>query len=81
MDELLAGYEQEYRLSNLEEDFNNTLGASIAAEVNMVKEASKMQMEMAMRKEASLTHGDSIDNYMDVGQCERAMLKIDKSKS
>ena len=68
-------------MSNFEEDFNNTLGASIAAEVNMVKEASKMQMELAIQKEASLTHGDSIDNYMDVGQCERAMHKIDRSKS
>ena len=53
-------------------------GASIAAEVNMLKQASQQQMDLAMRKEASLTHADSIDNYMDMDQCERAERKIDR---
>ena len=38
-------------------------------------------MQVALKKEASLTHGESIDNFMDMEQCELAMKKIDRQKS
>lgn len=37
-------------------------------------------MENALKKEASLVHGESIDNYMDIESCEAAMKKIDRKK-
>ena len=77
MNDLLAGYEDQFKIKNVI-DFDNAKGATIAAEVNMLKQASEQQMDLAMRKEQSLTHGESIDNYMDMDQCERAEKKIDR---
>ena len=39
MNDLLAGYEDQFKISNVI-DFDNTKGATIAAEVNMLKQAS-----------------------------------------
>ena len=47
MDELLKGYESQFNIS----DFDASTGATIASEVNMLKQASQQQMDLAMRKE------------------------------
>ena len=50
MDDLLAGYEDQFKITN-SIDFDNTKGTTIAAEVNMLKQASAQQLDLAMRKE------------------------------
>ena len=77
MDDLLSGYEDQFDIKGVI-DFDKTKGATIAAEVNMLKQASEQQLDIAMRKEQSLSHGESIDNFMDMDQCERAEKKIDR---
>ena len=41
--------------------FEKTKGATIAQEVNLIKQASQQNMELALKKEASLAHGEAID--------------------
>ena len=63
MNDLLAGYEEDLGIAEAEEpsDFNDPTGASIAHEVNLLKQVSEQQMETALRHEMSLSHGESID--------------------
>ena len=37
-------------------------------------------MEVALKREASLAHGDAIDQYMEVDQCEILEKRIERSK-
>ena len=38
-------------------------------------------MAMALKTEASLSHGESIDQYMDTQKCETLVAQIDKQKA
>ena len=63
MNDLLAGYEEDLGIAEAEEpsDFGESNGASVAREVNLLKQVSEQQMETALRHEMSLSHGESID--------------------
>ena len=47
-------------------------------EVNLLKQSSVVQMDIAFKREASLSRAEAIDEYMDLSQCERADGKLDK---
>ena len=56
MDELLSGFEDDLGIdSAASNDFGDDSGAAIAQEVNMLKQASSMQLELALKKEQSLS--------------------------
>lgn len=82
MDELLNFYEQKQgvKAADAEKDFANAAGANIASEVNLLKQASQANMEVALKREASLAHGTKIDQYMDVDACEVLERRVEKSK-
>ena len=79
MDDLLAGFEGELGIdaeTDGGDDFDATQGAAIAAEVNLLKRASESQMEVAMKSELSLQHGESIDQYMPTENVTQIMNNI-----
>ena len=52
MDDLLAGYEDELGIDSAQADkMESETSATIAQEVNLLKQASESQMEVAMKKE------------------------------
>ena len=55
MDELLSGYEKSMHVKT-EEEIDAALGAKMVQEVNLVKAASSMQMDLAFKSEKSLEH-------------------------
>ena len=65
MNDLLAAYEDDLGITEenqqTQSDFNDQSGATIAHEVNLLKQVSEQQMEVALRQEMSLCHGESID--------------------
>ena len=64
MNDLLAAYEDDLGITEDQQapsDFNDQSGATIAHEVNLLKQVSEQQMEVALRQEMSLCHGESID--------------------
>ena len=79
MDELLAGYEEDFGLDD-HPDFDSDKGATIASEVNLLKQVSEQHMNLALTTEASLSRPESIDQHMDLEKCERADVKLDKQK-
>ena len=84
MNDLLAGYEEDLGIKDEDEeitDYNEESGATIAHEVNLLKQVSEQQMEFALRQEMSLSHGESIDQYMNTMQCEQKIQQIDAQKA
>lgn len=78
MNDLLAGYEEDLGITEEESpDFDEDAGATIAHEVNLLKQVSEQQMEFALRQEMSLSHGESIDQYMNTTKVEQKMQQID----
>lgn len=78
MDELLAQYEDDLGIDNSRYlNFEPESGAQIAAEVNLIKQASEQIMEVAMKREQSLAQGDAIDQFMDTDNCIHTMQAID----
>lgn len=62
MDALLASYEQDLDIEpqgSLEGD-----ESQIAAGVNLLKQVSEQQMDIAIKREQSLSQGEAIDRYM-----------------
>ena len=80
MDDLLSGFEDELGIENAGEDFGEDSAAAISQEVNLLKQASSVQLELAMKKEQSLSTGDAIDQYMPTENVLAAMQKIDDEK-
>ena len=72
MNDLLASYEEDLGIEedNVTDDYNNDAGATIAQEVNLLKQVSEQQLEVALKHEMSLQHGESIDQYMNTERCE-----------
>ena len=60
MDELLSGYEKSMHVKT-EEEIDAELSAKMVQEVNLVKAASSMQMDLAFKSEKSLEHNGQID--------------------
>ena len=84
MNDLLAGYEEDLGIKDTNdqaEDFDDGTGSTIAHEVNLLKQVSEQQLEVALRQEMSLSHGESIDQYMNTTQCEQKMQQIDAQKA
>ena len=77
MNELLASLEDEFGIEN---DIPTESAATIAQEVNLIKQASESAMELAMRKEKSLQHGESIDQYMNTDHCVNTIETIEFQK-
>ena len=79
MDELLSGYEKDMQVPT-EEDAE--LSAKMAQEVNLLKQASSQQMDLAFKSELSLQHNGSIVEAMDRESCMRVIeqIKIQKEK-
>ena len=62
MDELLAGFEDDLGIdAPANDDYDDDAAQKITAEINLLKQASESQMEVALQKEQSLQHGESID--------------------
>lgn len=81
MDDLLAGYEDELGIDSAQADkMESETSATIAQEVNLLKQASESQMEVAMKKEQSLSHGDGIDQYMPTENVLATMQSIDDQR-
>ena len=83
MDDLLSGFEGELGIdaeTDGGDDFDATQGAAIAAEVNLLKRASESQMEVAMKSELSLQHGESIDQYMPTENVTQIMNNIEDQR-
>ena len=53
----------------------------MAQDVNLLKQVSEQQMDLALKKDESLTHGESIDNYMPTDQTIAAMQAIEDEKN
>lgn len=53
----------------------------MAQDVNLLKQVSEQQMDLALKKEQSLTHGESIDNYMPTDQAIAAIQAIEDKKN
>ena len=73
MNDLLASYEEDLGIEEDDAamtDYNNDAGATIAQEVNLLKQVSEQQLEVALKHEMSLQHGESIDQYMNTERCE-----------
>ena len=51
MDELLGAYENEL---DIDTDFDDMAASKMAQEVNLLKQASEQQMDVAMQREQSL---------------------------
>ena len=79
MDDLLGAYEDELDIDR--DDFDDDEGAKMAQEVNLLKQASEQQMDMAMQREQSLSHGEAIDQYMPTGNVIATMNSIDEQKT
>ena len=52
MDDLLGAYENELEIDT--EDFDGMAASKMAQEVNLLKQASEQQMDVAMQREQSL---------------------------
>ena len=78
MDELLGAYENEL---DIDTDVDGVAGAKMAQEVNLLKQASEQQMDMALQREQSLQHGEAIDNFMPTGNVIATMNSIDEQKA
>ena len=52
MDELLGAYENELEIDT--DDFDDMAASKMAQEVNLLKQASEQQMDVAMQREQSL---------------------------
>ena len=59
-------------------NFSPEADATIAAEVNLLKQQSEQIMEVAMEREQSLSMGEAIDNFMPTGNVMRTMQSIDE---
>ena len=53
----------------------------MSQEVNLLKQVSEQQMDLALKKEQSLTHGESMDNFMPTEQAINAMQSIEEEKN
>ena len=80
MDELLGNYEQELDIDTDSDQLASRNGCVIAQEVNLLKQASEQNMEVAMKKEQSLSHGEAIDQYMPTDSCIATMERIDEER-
>ena len=78
MDELLGAYEDELDIDTT--DLDGISGAKMAQEVNLLKQASEQQMDVAMQREQSLQHGEAIDNFMPTGNVIATIQSIDEQK-
>ena len=60
------------------EDMDSLVGSKIAQEVNLLKQQSSQQMEVAMKREQSLQLGESIDRHM---SCEDSLMTMERIES
>ena len=80
MDELLANFESDLGIED-RNDFSDEAANQIAKEINFLKQASESAMEVALKKEQSLQHGESIDQYMPTGNVVATMENIEYKKN
>ena len=82
LDDLLAHYEEDLGIDNSQYlNFEPESGAQIAAEVNLLKQASEQIMEVAIEREQSLSQGEAIDKFMPTTNVMRTMQSIDEQKT
>ena len=85
MDELLSQYENDLGIDPVPDNsllsLNEERTASIAAEVNLLKQSSEQILEVALKKEQSLSQGDSIDKYMPLFNVIQAQSTIDDQRA
>lgn len=81
MDELLSSYEADLGIDNTTSsqflNFNDESSTAIAYEVNLFKQASEQNLEVALKKEQSLAQGEAIDMFMPTDNVLRAQSAID----
>ena len=81
MDELLNAYEDDLGIDQTTADIDDESLGRMAQDVNLLKQVSEQQMDLALKKEQSLTHGESIDNFMPTEQAINAMQSIEDQKN
>ena len=81
MDELLNAYEDDLGIDQTTNDIDDESLGRMAQDVNLLKQVSEQQMDLALKKEQSLTHGESIDNYMPTDQAIAAIQAIEDKKN
>ena len=79
LDELLGAYEEDLSIPNAE-DLDAAVSAKMAQEINLLKQASSQQFDIALKSELSLQHGESIDQAMDTESCMSIMSQIKQQK-